>query len=385
MIGRLTVKNYKSLEDVTLELRPLNVFVGPNNAGKSNILDCLEFLYDFVIHGAGAVEGRGGFPLLVWGGDLKRPISIELEGQISTDSGPKNYNYFVELAGGPTHFTLAKEIFAIKTDREERKLLEFPSVHSEARIWGDDGTHIGSAGRGELKGSFLRSWPDLSRIPTLNSFFTEISHWAFYNLVPSRMRMPLQVRKDLRLQSEGENLASVLNSLQVEHTSNFRRIEEMLRAAVPELKELLTALTEQGQTYVKVRESGLSLQIPAWAMSDGTLRLLAYLAVIYSPSPPPLACFEEPENYIHPHLLKLIAELLEAASNRTQILVTTHSPYLLDFFEAEDLVIVEKKEGKTQTKRVADQAGVKEALKTLGLGELWYSGSLGGTPLEEHS
>lgn len=268
-----------------------------------------------------------------------------------------------------------------------------PDTHYEARVFHEDkmiqkpALSMGLATLPQVP--FLQHWrnylQDTKRHPTLSKFLSEISNWAFYNLVPSRMRMPLQVRKDLRLQSEGENLSSVLNSLQVEHASNFKQIQEILQTAVPELKELLTALTEQGQTYVNIEESGFSQRIPAWAMSDGTLRLLAYLAVICSPSPPPLACFEEPENYIHPHLLKLIAELLEGASKRTQILVTTHSPYLLDFFEPEDLVIVEKKEGKTQTKRVADQAGVKEALKTLGLGELWYSRGLGGIPFEENS
>lgn len=384
MIERLTVKNYKSLENVALDLRPLNVFVGPNNAGKSNILDCLEFLYDFVIGGAGAVEGRGGFQLLVWGGDLKRTIAIEIEGWIYPNLRPKSYKYTLEVAGGPTHFNIIKEIFIIKLDKEERKILEFPSVTGvDGRIRNEDGVDIGSfTVRNEPS---LRYWKDPSRFPNLSFLLGEMNSWAFYNLVPSRMRMPIQVRKDLRLQGEGENLSLVLHSLHSEHTSNFKQIEEMLRTAVPELKELLTALTEQGQTYVNIEESGFSQRIPAWAMSDGTLRLLAHLAVLYSPSPPPLVCFEEPENYIHPHLLKLIAELLEGASKRTQILVTTHSPYLLDFFEPEDLVIVEKKEGKTQTKRVADQAGVKEALKTLGLGELWYSGSLGGTPFEEHS
>jgi predicted ATPase len=123
-------------------------------------------------------------------------------------------------------------------------------------------------------------------------------------------------------------------------------------------------------------------------MSDGTLRLLGHLATLYLPQPPPLVCFEEPENYVHPRLLELIVDLLKypptpnpsREGSETQVLVTTHSPYLIDRLEPEDLMIVEKKEGKTEVKGVDDIKEIKEALKTLTLGEMWYSGDLGGVP-----
>lgn len=100
-----------------------------------------------------------------------------------------------------------------------------------------------------------------------------------------------------------------------------------------------------------------------------------------SNDPPALACFEEPENCIHPGLLELVVDALKSASRRSQILVTTHSPDFLNFLkDPEGLMIVEKVDGKTQCREAKDTAGVKEALKTLGLGELWYSGHLGGVP-----
>jgi predicted ATPase len=101
---------------------------------------------------------------------------------------------------------------------------------------------------------------------------------------------------------------------------------------------------------------------------------------VFGASPPPLGCFEEPENYIHPHSLKLLAHVLKKASRRSQILLSTHSPYLLNFLEPEDIIVVEKHEGATEVTRTADQGAIKEALQTLGLGEIWYAGSLGGTP-----
>jgi len=194
------------------------------------------------------------------------------------------------------------------------------------------------------------------------------------------MEQPGLAKKDLRLQREGENISSVLHTFQSEWGENFAEVEELLKTAVPELERLLTPLTEEGQTYLAVEEQGLSLRIPSWAMSDGTLRLLGQLSAILSPDPPALACFEEPENCIHPGLLQLVVDVFKSASRKTQILVTTHSPELLNFLDAENLMIVEKKDGKTQCREAKDVAGVKEALKTIGLGELWYSGHLGGVP-----
>jgi predicted ATPase len=102
--------------------------------------------------------------------------------------------------------------------------------------------------------------------------------------------------------------------------------------------------------------------------------------VAFGASPPPLACFEEPENYIHPHLLELLAHVLKKASTRNQVLLSTHSPYLLNFLEPEDVIIVEKHDGATEASRPKHSGAIKEALRTLGLGEMWYAGSVGGTP-----
>jgi predicted ATPase len=214
----------------------------------------------------------------------------------------------------------------------------------------------------------------------LTALAKTIGSWRSYHFVPARMRQPLPLRKDLQLQSDGGNLPTVLLSLQAEHRDLFRQIVEILRSGVPELRELYAAFTGEGAAYISIEEQGFSQRIPAWAMSDGTLQLLAHLAVLYSPSPPALVCFEEPENFLHPHLLQLVADLFREASKRTQILVSTHSPYLLNFIDPDDLFIVEKSEGKTKVKPAHKKQDLKEALRVLGLGEMWYAGSLGGVP-----
>ncbi|MGA9347881.1 MAG: AAA family ATPase [Anaerolineae bacterium] len=380
MLTKLRVKNYKSLEDVTVPLRPLTVFVGPNNAGKSNILDCLLFLRELLELGAPSVHSRGGFQYLVWGGDLKRQIEIELDAQILGVSGSEcPITYRVEIAGGLTHYALVGETFLLRTDGEERKLLEFPAESGLALMWDESGKPIGGLGVGTQR-LYLSHCRDSTRYPTLSAFAETVQNWAFHDFVPARMAQPGPAKKDLRLQKEGENVSSVLHTFQSEYTQSFIEVEELLKTGMPEIERLLAPLTEEGQTYLAIEERGIPWRIPSWAMSDGTLRFLGQLAALFSPDPPALACFEEPENCIHPGLLQLVVDVFKSASRKTQILVTTHSPDLLNFLDPEDLMIVEKKDGKTQCREAKDVAGVKEALKTLGLGELWYSGHLGGVP-----
>jgi predicted ATPase len=403
MLDQIHIRNYKSLRDVALDLRPFNVLIGPNNAGKSNVFDCLRLFSELTRSQQGEpVHSRGGFSTIVWNGEIKNSIGIEISGHEPSfpdrDDNRYRFTYKVYIAGGPTHFQITSEQFwvqdalpeggamssierdLLKARPDGRVLLEYPVEGNMARAADPSGKVLWTGSYGTGLSSYLSAFADPTRFPLLGDFALQVRDWAFYNFVPSLMERPLQVRKDLRLQEYGENFGAVLHSHHAEFGPNFREIQEWLQRALPEVSELLSGLTEQGQTYAQIEEKGLKVRIPSWAMSDGTVRFLAHLLVVFGASRPPLVCFEEPENYIHPHLLQLLAHVLKKASTRSQILLTTHSPYLLNFLEPEDIIIVEKHEGATEASRPKDAAAIKEALKTLGLGEMWYAGSLGGTP-----
>ncbi|MSQ10025.1 MAG: hypothetical protein EXR52_03360 [Dehalococcoidia bacterium] len=149
---------------------------------------------------------------------------------------------------------------------------------------------------------------------------------------------------------------------------------------VPEIEDLYTPLTEQGQTLVRIKGRGLRKVTEVWSLSDGTLHTLGILAALYAPEPPDIMVFEEPENYVHPRVLDVLAEVFREASDLSQVLISTHSPYLLNLLEPEDIVVIEKLDGATRATPAVRKKGLKPALQALGLGEAWYSGSIGGIP-----
>ncbi|MGH7595770.1 MAG: AAA family ATPase [bacterium] len=380
MITLLKVRNYKSLENVELTLGPLHVLIGPNNSGKSNFFDVFQFLRELAEIGGQAVHSRGGFSQIVWGGDVKRAISFELHLRIENGSAKEDkLTYYLELGGGPQFFAITKERLTIATGpKGEKTLLLFPVANNNFSVTDLKGNKF-ELSRSHDRLSF-EQFTDEARYGSLARFAKELLSWSIYNFEPSAMRKPNAVKQDFHFQSTGGNFSSVIHSIQSEHAGKFSEIEDLLKRALPEVRHLFTALTKEGQTYLSWEEESMPLRVPVWAMSDGALRLLGQLAALFSPEQPALACFEEPENYIHPALLTVIADVIKYASAENQVLISTHSPYHLDFFSPENLIIVEKKKGQTQFRFVNNKKSLKEALRVLGLGEIWYSGQLGGTP-----
>ncbi|MGH7452191.1 MAG: AAA family ATPase, partial [bacterium] len=298
MITLLKVRNYKSLENVELALGPLHVLVGPNNSGKSNLFDVFQFLRELAEIGSQAVHSRGGFSQIVWGGDVKRAISFEIHALIENGKSKKEkLIYQLEIGGGPQYYSITKERLSIFNGQEKEKpLLIFPVENFKASLADVNGKKW-EPGRTQDR-LFLEQLQDEERYGPLAIFARELFSWSIYNFEPSAMRKPNAVKQDFHFQSTGENFSSVIHSIQSEHGAKFSEIENLLKTALPEVRRLFTALTKEGQTYVSMEEQAMTMRIPAWAMSNGVLRLLGQLAALFPPKPPALACYEEPENYV---------------------------------------------------------------------------------------
>jgi predicted ATPase len=227
---------------------------------------------------------------------------------------------------------------------------------------------------------------DRTAYPTPYKLLRQFENWLFYRPIrvdpAAPIRGPQTVRSGLRLSPDGSNLAPVLHGIQNQYPATWDEIREIL-ANVYEDFRYISFPAEGGDGKILLRwwehpfekDYGFSSNL----LSDGTLRLLSLLAILKTPDPPPLICIDEPEVGLHPDWIKLVAELLESAAARTQIIVATHSPQLVSHVKPNHVVVTEKHEGETTLSRLTEEE-LKDWLDKFQLGDLWLSGHLGGRP-----
>ncbi len=392
MIRRLQVKNFKSIRELDLELGPINVLVGPNMAGKSNLIDVFRFLTRMVLPATGtyglpnAVQVVGGFWELAWKGSDSNLLSLRLQGEIpgtEVDSQATDWDYGISVVSDPRGYSV----------RVQEEFLTFTKAAARTDLLD---THAGQRRILRPDGGVISETSDPSRsalefeIPDwegnqVRSLFTA---FQYHHPFPPAMKQVNQMLGERFLREHGENLSSWLMTLQATHRESFVRIEAVMKDAFPDLDSLFTVPTQQSTVFLSSREKFLRRPVSCLQMSDGELTFLAFLSLILSPDElgAPLHCVEEPENHLHPRLLETLVEILRQEHEvrmpheRTQVLLTTHSPYLVDQFKLDELLVVEKREGATVCTRPKDKDHLKGLLerKEVGLGDLFYSGALSG-------
>lgn len=382
MIKRLRVSNYLSLKDVDLELGKRNLLIGPNMAGKSNLVDCFKFLTQMCISGlVKAFQDRNGFPEVVWKGGDESRISFRLTGEVSASEkeSPRVYDYELSVIGGATGLvSIEREHLIVRAGNETSTLIDLR--HGQGKIThanGDTVFRLPSPSQSALEFA-VPGWEG-------TEVRESVSRWRFYSLVPALMKQANAAVGQVFLSQSGDNLSSWLMTLQA--YPEFRLIKQAAMDVFPGLEEIFTPPTQFATTYLTTREKHLKQPISIWRMSDGELKFLALLSLIFAPPSlgAPLYCIEEPENHLHPRLLETLVELLTQRQNElgpqaAQVISTTHSPHLVDKVTLDELIVVEKSNGATHFTRPASKEGLKELLEReeLGLGELWYSGALSG-------
>jgi predicted ATPase len=392
MITRLQVRNFKSLRNIDISFGPLNVLVGPNMAGKSNILDVLTFLYQAFVPQAGtdgvnyALAQRGGPNEVLWKGADNKLIEIALE--TTDDYEPAaHYRYNIEIiVGAGGYATVQDESLMLSRDGMTATLLgkkdgppQFGLEYKNA-----DGKPAGGASQsGASAMQYAHPGWDGYR------FRESIRNWRSYHFLPPIMKESSEMASGQLLSMYGQNISAWLLWLQTHSPKAFGSLNEVLRDVFPDILQIKTIPTADGKVHVSVDEKGLKRATNVWQLSDGFLHFMSLLSLIYVP--PELSgtvfLIEEPENYIHPRLLETLVTLLRqirqgaSLSNQplAQILLTTQSPYLVDRFHLEELIWIEKRDGATRAFHPSDKKHLRELVenKDLGLGDLMYAGALG--------
>ncbi|MEA3341356.1 MAG: AAA family ATPase, partial [Chloroflexota bacterium] len=227
----------------------------------------------------------------------------------------------------------------------------------------------------------LGQFADHPRVAALREFITD---WYISYLSIDDARTQPEAGPQPRLSKSGHNLANVVQYLKEQHPGRLERMFTVLRQRVPRLEAVQADPMPDGRLLLQIKDAPFEQPIFARFASDGTLKMLAYLTILYDPDPPQFIGIEEPENFLHPRLLPELAEECRAASARTQLLVTTHSPFFLNGLRPQEVRVLYRDEhGYTQTVRASDISGVPEQIEAgASIGHLWMEGYFGlGDPL----
>lgn len=385
-IEYLRVENYRALRNVELKnLTPLTVLLGPNGSGKSTVFDVFAFLSECFESGLRRAWDRRG-----------RAKELKTRGS----DGP----LVIEIKYREPGFNLITYHLAVDERRGAPVVVEEwlrwkRGSHGQPFRFLDYHEGFGRAASGELPDDQdkrieipLKS-PDLIAVNALGQFAEHprvaalrefITGWYVSYFSVDNTRGQPEAGPQERLSRTGDNLANVIQYLAEQHPSRLEEIFRVLRMRVPRVERVLAEAMPDGRLLLQIKDAPFDNPVLARFASDGTLKMLAYLVLLYDPNPPPFIGIEEPENFLHPRLLYVLAEECRAASERGQLLVTTHSPFFVDALRPEELRILYRDEaGYTQALQTADIQGVREFMAAgATLGHLWLEGRFGaGDPL----
>jgi predicted ATPase len=375
-IEYLKVCNYRAIKELELkDIRPLTVFLGPNGSGKSTIFDVFAFLSECFQSGLRrAWDKRGRFRELRTRG-VEEPIIIELKYREKSNSPVITYHLAIdEDIKGPY---VAEEWLAWRRGSTGKpfRFLDFKEGQGQV-ISGNEpdekGTRISEElnARDVLAVNTLGQFTKHPRVSALRQFITG---WYLSYLTADNTRGTPEAGPQERLSATGDNLPNVIQYLKEQHSQVLENILTTLSKRIPRLERIDAEMMQDGRLLLQVKDAPFERPILAKFASDGTLKMLAYLTVLYDPDPPQLIGIEEPENQLHPRLLPELAGECRAASANSQLMVTTHSPFLIDGLKPEEVwVLYRDEKGYTKAKRTSDMQGVKEFIENgATLGNLW--------------
>lgn len=380
-----------------IDLEPLNVLIGPNASGKSNLIEAISLLAATPRDLLAPIREGGGAAEWIWKGS-KRPTRAELEATLYYPEGVMPLRYRLAFTVAHSRLEIVDE--AIENDRPSKhgatKPYFFyafqdghPAINVRVKPEQKPGTESERAER-VLKRedvspeqSILSQRKDVDLYPELTYVGTQFGRIRFYrewNLgryTAPRLPQKADLPEDCLLE-DGSNLGLVLNDLQ-NRPETKRTLLEKLRLFYDGVEDVTTKV-QGGTVQVFFHEKGLKGPVPATRLSDGTLRYLSLLVVLCHPSPPPLVCIEEPELGLHPDVLPVLAELFVDAAKRAQFIVTTHSDSFVSALSEvpESVVVCERGEDGTRLQRL-EPPKLHDWLGRYKLGEIWKMGEIGGT------
>lgn len=375
-IESLRIENYRALRAVELrEISPLTVLVGPNGSGKSTVFDIFAFLaesFDETLRTAW--ERRNRFRELRTRG-AEGPIVFEIKYREAPSQPLITYHLEInEERRGPV---VSREWLQWRRGQSGKpfRFLDF-SNGSGSVVSGDTPDEQAERQPEELSGPDLLAVNTLgqfTRHPRVSALRSFISGWYLSYISSASTRGLPESGPQERLSATGDNLPNVIQYLEEQHPERLATILDVLSQRIPQLEKVIAKVLDDGRLMMQIKDAPFEQPILAKFASDGTLKMLAYLTVLYDPNPAPFIGIEEPENQLHPFLMPGLAEECRLAAAQSQVLVTTHSPPFLSALKPSEVWILNRDNlGFTNAVRASDVDAIRYQTQAgANLGDLW--------------
>jgi len=366
-----------------IALLPLNIIIGSNGSGKSNLIEAIELIRATPKDLLTPIRDGGGVRDWLWKGAQPSLAIATVDAVFENPRSSANLRYILSFTEVAQRFEIVDErVENEKPDQGHIKpylYYRFTNGHGVLNVKGKERKlqheEIDPSASILAQRKDPDQYPEITHLGNIFSKIRLYREWSFGRYTPPRLPQKADMPNDF-LEPDCRNLGLVLNRLSRDPGAK-KRIIHALQALYDGIDDF-HVLVEGGTVQVFFHEGSYS--IPATRLSDGTLRYLCLLTLLCDPSPPPLICIEEPELGLHPDVLPTVADLLKEASQRTQLIVTTHSDVLVDAMsdQPESVLVAEKDADGSHLKRLNAQE-LAPWLEKYRLGQLWTRGDIGGT------
>ncbi|MBN1007519.1 AAA family ATPase [Amphritea pacifica] len=352
-LSEIVIDGYKSIEHCKIEMGCLNVLIGANGAGKSNFISFFRLIATLLDHRLQSLVGKAGGPdaVLHFGRKKTEALNAELY------FGNNGYK------------------FALEPTNDNRMMFQ-----REALWWNMSGDKGVSSGHFESQADQHRSGITQYTLPIMR-------RWRVYHFHDTsdsaRVKQSHRINDNDYLREDGGNLAAFLFRLKKNHVNHYKRIVKTIQMVAPFFGEFYLRPSPDNEDYIQLEWTEKEQDVPfkASELSDGTLRFILLATVMLQPEEymPSAIIVDEPELGLHPYAINVLAELIKSASHQHQLIISTQSVELVNQFDAEDLIVVDKQNGASTFKRL-NTGDLSEWLEDYSLGELWKKNLLGGRP-----